>query len=165
MALFEFPNPSGAGEKKRMLQFEVRHWDHNPELALGAADEGANTYMTSGVNTVGNLFFGSEGYMAKQVDRWQVFKGPDREPGDSGEGIGNHFRDFVEAIRAGDQTLAYGDIREGFYSCALIHLANISYRLGRSLDFDPDLMRFINDPEADAMLTKEYREPYTFPGL
>jgi len=31
MAQFELPNPEGAGEKKRMLQFEVRHWDHNPE--------------------------------------------------------------------------------------------------------------------------------------
>lgn len=165
MVMFEFPNPHGGGEKKRMLQFEVRHWDHNPELTLGQADEGANTYMTSETNTVGNLFLGSEGYMAKQVDRWQVYNGRNREPGDSGEGIGNHFRDFVNAIRAGDQSLAYGDIREGFYSCALIHLGNISYRLGRSLDFDPERMQFINDPEADAMLTKEYREPYVFPGL
>jgi len=165
MALFEFPNPDGRGDKKRMLQFEVRHWDHNPEGVIGEVDQGTNTYMTSSMNTVGNLFFGSEGYMAKQLDRWQVFNGPDREPGDTGDGIGNHFKDFVDAIRAGDQALAKGDIREGFYSCALIHLANISYRLGRSLDFDPVAMRFVNDPEADAMLTKEYREPYIFPGL
>ena len=101
--------------------------------------------------------------MAKQLDRWQVYQGISREPGDSGEGIGNHFKDFVDAIRAGDQKLARGDIREGFYSCALIHLANISFRLGRSLDFDPGTMKFLNDPEADAMLTKEYRAPYQLP--
>jgi hypothetical protein len=50
-----------------------------------------------------------------------------------------------------------------FYSCALIHLANISYRLGRSLDFDPKSMKFVNDNEANAMLTKEYREPFVVP--
>ena len=69
----------------------------------------------------------------------------------------------MNAIRAGDQKLAKGDIREGFYSCALIHLANISYRLGRSLDFDPGRMKFVNDREADAMLTKEYRAPFQLP--
>jgi predicted dehydrogenase len=163
MALFEFPNPSGKGEKKKMLQFEVRHWDHNPEGAFGVTEEGSNTYMTSQTNTVGNLFFGSEGYMAKNVNSWQVFKGPKREKTDMGEGIGNHFQDFVDAIRTGNQELARGDIREGFYSCALIHLANISYRLGRSLDFDPAHIRFVNDPEADAMLTKTYREPFVVP--
>jgi len=45
----------------------------------------------------------------------------------------------------------------------LIHLANISFRLGRSLDFDPGSMKFVNDPEADSMLTKEYRAPYQLP--
>ena len=74
MAMFEFPNPGGAGEKKRMLQFEVRHWDHNPEGAIPAEEDKTNTYMTSATNTVGNLFYGSGGYMAKRVERWQVFK-------------------------------------------------------------------------------------------
>jgi predicted dehydrogenase len=163
MAMYEFPNPEGKGDKKKILQFEVRHWDHNPEGAIGDADEVTNTYMTSSANTIGNLFFGSDGYMAKNVNRWQVFNGPERVPGDSGSGEGNHYRAFIRAIQAHDQSLANGDIREGFYSCALIHLGNISYRLGRSLDFDHSRMKFVNDPEADAMLTKTYREPFVVP--
>jgi predicted dehydrogenase len=164
MAMFEFDNPAvGAGEQKKMLQFEVRHWDHNPEGVIASSAQSDNTYMTSSVNTVGNLFYGSAGYMTKNVDEWKVFHGPKREPGVSGSGLGNHFQDFVNAIRAKDQKLAYGDIRDGFYSCALIHLANISYRLGRSLDFDPKSMKFVNDNEANAMLTKEYREPFVVP--
>jgi hypothetical protein len=39
---------------------------------------------------------------------------------------------------------------EAFYSCALIHLANISYRLGRSLEFDPETLTFPRDKEATA---------------
>ena len=34
MAMYEFPNPEGKGDKKKILQFEVRHWDHNPEGAI-----------------------------------------------------------------------------------------------------------------------------------
>jgi len=70
---------------------------------------------------------------------------------------------FVEAIRANDQKLAMGDIREGFYSCALVHLGNISYRLGRTLEFDPVKMKFVNSPDADALLTRKYREPFVVP--
>lgn len=54
-------------------------------------------------------------------------------------------------------------IEEGFYSCALIHLANISYRLGRTINFDPDSQTIISDPEATALLSREYREPYSIP--
>jgi hypothetical protein len=163
MAAFEFPNPQGGGEKRRFLQFEVRHWDHNPELTLGKVEEGANQYMTSSANTVGNLFYGSKGYMAKNLDKWQVFSGPDRQPGDSGGGIGNHFRNFIDAIRAGDQELAGADIEGGVHTCALIHFANIAHRLGRTLDFDPATMKFVGDDEANAMLTKPYRAPYAIP--
>ena len=56
------------------------------------------------------------------------------------------------------------DVEEGHYSSALCHLANVSYRLGRSLDFDPVQGRFPGDPEANAMLTRIYRRPFVVPG-
>jgi predicted dehydrogenase len=163
MTIYEFPNQEGKGDKKKILQFETRHWITNPEGNLNNLTETGNTYMTSAANNIGNLFYGSEGYMSKNVNQWQTFMGKNKEPGDSGEGLGNHYQDFINAIRANDQKLAKGDIREGFYSCALIHLGNISYRLGRSLDFDPATMKFKNDKEANQMLTREYREPYVVP--
>jgi hypothetical protein len=55
------------------------------------------------------------------------------------------------------------DIREGHLSTSLCHLANISYRLGRSLKFIGAQETFANDPEADAMLTRVYRPPYAVP--
>jgi len=42
-------------------------------------------------------------------------------------------------------------------------LANISYRLGRTIKFDPVNEKCIDDPEADAMLTRNYREPFVIP--
>ncbi len=164
MALFEFPNPAGEGEKKKLMQFEVRHWMTNPEgNHLGSGQELINTYMTNAVNVVGNIFYGSKGYMLKDVKGWQTFMGKQREPGNSGEGMGNHYQNFIDAIRAGDQSKLTAPIEEGVYSCILIHLANISYRLGRTLDIDPATLTIKNDREANAMLTKQYRDPYALP--
>ena len=164
MAMFEFPNPEGGGDKKKIMQFEVRHWMSNPEgNHLGSGENLTNTYMTSSANVVGNIFYGSKGYMLKDVDGWQTFMGKEREPGDAGNGLGNHYQNFIDAIRANDPGLLTAPIEEGFYSCALIHLANISYRLGRTLDIDPKSLTIINDEEANRMLTKEYRKPYVLP--
>ncbi|MPY89976.1 MAG: gfo/Idh/MocA family oxidoreductase [Luteitalea sp.] len=162
LATFEFPNGQGSGDKKKILQFEVRHWITNPEGIKQEAPHD-NAYMVSAEHTIGNLFFGSKGYMTKNVNEWQAFMGQDREPGERGDGDGDHYEDFIDAIRFNDQKLANGDIREGFYSCALIHLGNIAYRLERALTFDPETMAFVNDPEADALLTREYRAPYVLP--
>jgi hypothetical protein len=55
------------------------------------------------------------------------------------------------------------DIEEGAISCALIHLANISYRLGRTVNFDPQTVTCVGDAEANAMFTRNYRTPYVVP--
>lgn len=151
IAVFEFPNPEGAGDKKKILQFEVRHWITNHEGGLGEGSE----------NTIGNLFYGSEGYMVIDLGgNWKTYMGKKREPGPSGSGQGNMWQNFVDTIRSGDRTKLEGDITEGHLSCALMHIANTSYRLGRSLDFDPETQRYIDDDEANEMLTRDYREPY-----
>ncbi|MBE0534354.1 MAG: Gfo/Idh/MocA family oxidoreductase [Phycisphaerae bacterium] len=162
MAMFEFGNESGGGDKKKILQFETRHWISNREDAMwikGSADTRTG-YMISADNTVGNLFYGSQGYMAKTVSNWQAYMGSKREPGATGKGEGNHYQNYITAIRQADPKEYNKNIEEGFYSCALIHLGNISYRLGRSLDFDPVAQRFVNDDEANAMLRREYRKPF-----
>jgi predicted dehydrogenase len=162
IAVFEFPNPSGSGDKKKILQFEVRHWITNRE-GIKSDTPKPDAYMISADNTVGNLFFGSKGYMTKNVNEWQVYYGKERTEGEKGSGIGDHYLAFIDAIRSNNQKLANGDIHDGFFSCALIHLGNISYRLGITLEFDPVKMKFINAPDADALLTRKYREPYVVP--
>lgn len=164
-AMFEFPNPAGGGEKKKFLQFEVRHWVTNSEVMVKepVGDQTGGYGATSAANSVGNLFYGSKGYMAKTVNAWQAFMGEKREPGASGKGLGNHYANFVNAIRAPKPEEFNRSIEEGFYSCALIHLGNISYRLGRTLEFDPVTMRFPHDEEANRMLTRQYRAPFIVP--
>ena len=152
IAVFEFSNPDGKGEKKKVLQFEVRHWHTNYEGGWG---QGASV-------NIGNLFYGSEGYLV--IDgggNWHTYMGREREPGP--DGGGDMFKNFVDTIRADDRSMLEGDILEGHRSCALIHMANTSYRLGRTLDFDPGTESFIGDDEANAMLRRDYRYPYVIP--
>jgi hypothetical protein len=162
MAIFEFPNENGGGDKKKILQFEVRHWISNREdqMWMKPDPNSPTGYMISAGNTIGNLFFGSKGYMTKTVSQWKTHMGRKQEPGPTGSGKGNHYANYINAIRNGDPKKFNKSIEEGFYTCALIHLANISYRLGRSLEFDPKAMKFINDDQANGMLRRQYRKPF-----
>jgi hypothetical protein len=47
----------------------------------------------------------------------------------------------------------------------LLHLANISYRLGRSVEFDEKTMTCKNDKEANAMFRRKYRAPFVVPQI
>jgi predicted dehydrogenase len=164
MAMFEFPNEKGGSDKKKIMQFEVRHWMTNSEgKHLGTDENAANTYMTSSSNIVGNIFYGSEGYMLKELNKWQAYMGQKNELGESGKGIGNHYQNFVDAIRANDPSMLTAPIEEGYYTCSLIHLANISYRLGRTINFDPQKQVIINDREANDLMTRNYRSPFVIP--
>ncbi len=149
---FEFASPSRGG--KKIIQFEVRHWMTNHEAEI---DEGEQ-------NTIGVVFYGSEGYLALDSQgNWHTRLGQKREPGPQASAGGNHFRNFLDAVRAHDPALLNCDIEEGHRSAALAHLANISYRLGRSLEFDPAAEVFRSDSEADALLRRQYRKPFEIP--
>lgn len=118
---------------------------------------------------VGNIFYGSDGYLEIAGDTWRAFRGREKDPfASSKELTGNHeadhYRNFIEAVRSGKKEDLHCEIREGVISSDLAHLANISYRVGRSVTFDGANERFVNDPEADMYLTrKEYRKPYVVP--
>ena len=44
-----------------------------------------------------------------------------------------------------------------------VDLDKATYRMGRTLTIDPKAERFIGDPEADKLLTQEYRAAYVVP--
>lgn len=129
--------------------------------------------------------------------------------GDAHRGPGSgHFGNFIAAVRSRKQADLNADILDGHYSSALCHLANISYRLGEPVPFQPktkafgdnkevyeSLQRmeehlgkdnsvklvessyrlgptlkfdavtesFTNSPEANKLLTRQYRKPFQVP--
>jgi hypothetical protein len=69
----------------------------------------------------------------------------------------------VKAIRSRKTEDQNGPVETAHSASGLAHLGNISYRVGRVLEFDPVGEQFVHDAEANAMLTRKYREPYVVP--
>ncbi len=132
----------------KIIQFEVRPWMTNREDNL----------------EVGNIFYGDKGYMTiSWYDNYQTFLGQKREPGPSRKAGGDHYKNFIDAVRSRDKSILNGPIETGHASAGISHLANISFRLGRSLKFDPRAEKFISDAPANAMLSRKYRSPFHLP--
>ena len=146
----------------KMLVFEVRGLYTNDENGI----------------RIGNLFFGTEGWMHVGVNtKWRTYFGRKNEPGPSSEtveedtdpmnlagaGGGNHFENFINALRSGKREELTCEIEEGHVSTVLPHLANIAYRCGRTLEFDGQSERFIGDRQANALLRRDYRKPFVVP--
>jgi predicted dehydrogenase len=81
----------------------------------------------------------------------------------SGEGRGDHFQNFIDAVRSRKVEDLNCEILQGHLSTSLAQLATISYRTGRKLVFNPDTEKFVNDLDADKYLTRRYRAPYVLP--
>jgi predicted dehydrogenase len=158
IATLEF-NKNG---KKVMIVFEVRHWITNNEAGIGQRRDDKGLVNDS--NCIGNIFYGSEGYMAiENYDSYKTYLGRKQEPGPSRREGGSNWENFIKAMRSRKREELNADIEEGHLSSALVHLANISYRLGRSIDFDAVKDQVIKDQEANAMLRRKYREPFVVP--
>jgi len=73
--------------------------------------------------------------------------------------VGGEHLDFTDAIRTGGPTYAPAEI--GHRTATVAHLGNIAMRLGRKLRWNPATESFTDDAEADAMLSRNQREPWT----
>ena len=117
--------------------------------------------------TVGNVLYGSKGYLSS-AEGFETFLGKEQEPGpkaEIAEESGNNWANFIQAVRSRKHSDLNAPLEEGVPSVILIHLANISYRVGRSLHFDATTMTCKDDPEANSMFTREYRAPFVVPKI
>ena len=92
---------------------------------------------------------------------YRTFLGKKKEPGPTATQEGDHFANFIQAVRNRSSATLNAEIEEGQLSSGLVHLANISYRLGRSLVFDPRTEQFPGDDVANLLRSREYRSPYS----
>jgi predicted dehydrogenase len=132
-----------------ILVYEMRIWSPYP---MEGEEEGA-------------IVYGDQGYLIVGNSGWRAY-GPKGEPGRGGESSNEdhdraHKLDFFECIRSGHRPAC--DIEIGHVASGYTHLGNIAWRTGRKLRFDGAAQRFVEDAEANALLSRSYRRPWLLP--
>lgn len=137
-------------------------------------------------NWVGNIFMGEKGFMVVDGGRFQIYESAAanvKGEGARGAGAGNqekytmtaeeksdrdvdytaaHMKNFLDAVRSRNHKSLTAEIEIGARSAAFCHLGNISYRVGSALKMGKD-GRFIGNPKANELLTRNYRPKYAVP--
>jgi predicted dehydrogenase len=85
----------------------------------------------------------------------------DRRMGDGDVYLGraeDHRRNFFECVRSRKEPFATAEI--GHRTATICHLNQLAMRLGRSLTWDPQAERVVDDPQANKLLTPTMRPPW-----
>jgi predicted dehydrogenase len=111
----------------------------------------------------GACFVGTEGRIV--VDRRAIVSYPAeiaRQPLGGGDGrlyySTSHSGNFLDCVRTRKQTICNIDVAHR--SASLLLLGGIAEQLKRPLRWDPAKDRFVNDPQADRLLSVAYRPPW-----
>jgi predicted dehydrogenase len=132
VALFDY------GQTK--LIFEVRGM---PTAGYRNQMVGNSFHLEEGIIAGTNAFYPRGQNRAQPLPRVQASR---RGPAT------NHFANFIAAVRSRQTADLNASILEGHYSSALCHLANISYRLGSNVPFNPRSRTFTDNPDATEAL-------------
>jgi predicted dehydrogenase len=105
----------------------------------------------------GAAFYGEKGTLVTDGASYTLFDADDK-PGAKVGGSGSdepHLRNFLDCVRSGARPTA--DIEEGHKSTLLCHVGNIAWRVGRTLNCDPETGRIKGDRSAARLWSREYR--------
>jgi predicted dehydrogenase len=72
---------------------------------------------------------------------------------------GDHVRNWLDAIKSRTRTVCHPE--SAHRATTICHAVNIGLRLGRSLKWDPQAERFVDDDQANAMLLRAIRPPWS----
>ncbi|UCD48531.1 MAG: Gfo/Idh/MocA family oxidoreductase [Phycisphaerales bacterium] len=70
-----------------------------------------------------------------------------------------HHRDFLNCVKTRARTIAPPEVAHR--STTVCHITNICLRLGCKLTWNPQIERFVNNPQADRMMARTRRSPWT----
>ncbi len=122
-------------------------WEGLSWSPLGVHDSG---FGVSIHGTEGTMVIRGSGYAVFDMQRKEI------ETKSGGGGDADHFQDFLDAIRNGGRPNA--DIEIAHRSTLLCHLGNIAYRTGSTLHTDPANGHIIDNPDAEALWSREYEQ-------
>ena len=73
--------------------------------------------------------------------------------------VNDHHGNFLDCVRSRETPLA--PIEEAHRSATICHIGNLAMKLQRKLRWNPDTEAFVDDAEANRMLARPVRSPYT----
>ena len=153
------------GDAQETPDTMVVTWEYDDVLFVYEQRDFTPYRMQGHRNDNDNIIFGDEGYMIVDRDGYRVFY--KNEPGpnfyEKWEDRPAHYQNFIDCVKSRRQQDLIAEIEEGHRSALLCHLANIAYRTGTRLRFDAEQERFIDSPDANALLRREYRQGYELP--
>ncbi len=76
---------------------------------------------------------------------------------------GGEHRNFLDCVKS--RKPCYAPAETGHRTITIPHIGNIAMLLGRMLRWNPESERFVGDPEADAMLSRKQRQPWTIANI
>lgn len=159
----EHTGPVAVRNAKGKFPARTELWNTATEYSFECVYENGVVLHISDKNPMGVTFEGTEGSVF--VTRGRSSTNPEKL-WDSVIGENevhlyksdHHFRNFIDCVLSRKETIAPAEVAHR--SITLAHLGNIAMILGRDLKWDPRKERFINDAEADRMLTRPHRAPW-----
>jgi len=76
-----------------------------------------------------------------------------------------HMDDFLRAVREKDNTLISCSAEDAYKSTSTVQLGMIAYNTDSQIHWDSDTKAIINNPQASALLAREYRGQYKRPSI
>jgi len=125
----------------------------------------ASVYHTSARPVEGSgygiAFYGTNGTLRLLREGFHVFPEEGRIPPSQHDGSPQdepHVRNFLDCVKS--RSLPDSPIQAGHLSAVPLHLANISFRLGRSVRWDPAKELIVGDADANRRICRTYRAPW-----
>jgi predicted dehydrogenase len=143
----EYDPGNGAGYPRQFV-FEQRIWSPYVQEDY---ENGCAFYGTKGMLIIGH----SVGWKlyAERNKLVEEMKGSVDLPA--------HHQNFLDAVTGSAKPVAPAEV--GHVSAGICHLANISTRLRRTVEFDPAREQVTNSPEGNALLRRQYRAHWATP--
>lgn len=169
----KFAYPDDASETPDTLQTVFQYdnfsmlWEHATGINGGPYER-----------TEGIAFIGNNGTLVVNRGGWEVIPETQFNPDlgmemylmddipdqpRRGDYLDAHTQNFVQAIKTNDPSILKTPIVSGSVAAINAHMGNISYKVGRKLNWDAAKGQFKDDKEANALLKAQYHNGWSLP--
>lgn len=150
----------------QVVNYEFENFTATWEHRLYAANEAEKS-------NIGCYFYGTEGtFHLGWLDGWTFYPSSKSKNTihedpvlhtDDKHNIRELWRNFMDSVEK--KQVPVCDIAIGHRSTNMSLLGMLSYKAGRSIEWDPEKEIIIGDPEASGLLSREYRQPWNYPSI